>query len=327
MINMEYKNIEKFSRQMILPFIGSQGQNKLQQSHILVVGCGGLGCPLLLYLAASGIGKITLIDNDIICLSNLHRQILFSHHDIGKYKVDVAAEKLKFLHPDTHIIPIKKRLDTNLAQEISSDVDLVIDGTDSFLTKYILSEICPKFLVGAVTGMKGYCAGFTPKITYRDIFPTIPSEAPNCSKSGVLGSVAGTIGTFLATETIKILLNHKNTILNKMYYFDSDNINKGSIKLTENLNRFYRKLPSFEFVTDVLNVHGTLIDIRETHELTENPLTENSLSMPLSKLNIEDIIKIKLPILKCHTGSRAERLALKIALLTDEISCIKILIS
>ena len=128
-------NFDKFSRQMILPFIGDVGQKTLMNSHIVVVGCGGLGCPLLLYLAASGVGTITIIDNDTVSLSNLHRQILFNHHDIGQFKSVVAAKKIMDMHPDTKIIPIIKRLDTKIAQEFCIDADLVIDGTDSFLSK------------------------------------------------------------------------------------------------------------------------------------------------------------------------------------------------
>jgi adenylyltransferase/sulfurtransferase len=223
-------NFEKFSRQMMLPFIGEAGQEKLRNSHIVVVGCGGLGCPLLLYLAASGVGTITIIDNDTVSVSNLHRQILFSHHDIGQFKSVIAAKKLSLMHPDTHIIPITKRLDTKLAQELCVNADLVIDGTDSFLSKYILSEICPVLLTASVVGMTGYIAGFTQKVQYRTIFPTIPDNAPNCSQAGVLGSVAGLIGCFLATEALKIILGHPNNIIHKMITLDLNALRFESVK-------------------------------------------------------------------------------------------------
>jgi sulfur-carrier protein adenylyltransferase/sulfurtransferase len=319
-------DFEKFSRQMMLLFIEDVGQKKLQNSHIVVVGCGGLGCPLLLYLAASGVGTLTIIDNDTVSISNLHRQILFSHHDIGTYKAVTAAQKLSFMHPDTHIIPVTKRLDTQLALELCSNVDLVIDGTDSFLSKYILSEICPTLLTASVVGMTGYVAGFTKNIPYRAIFPTIPDNAPNCSQTGVLGSVAGMIGTFLATEAIKIIVNHEKTIINQLITLDLNSLHFSKTKLSSHSSNLYHKLPDFEFITLESDYDGTLIDVREVHELVNAPLVKNALSIPLSQLNIDDILAIQKPIFKCHTGRRAERIALKVGLLSDRIKNIKIMI-
>ncbi len=322
-------DFEKFSRQMMLPFIGDVGQKKLQNSHIVVVGCGGLGCPLLLYLAASGVGTLTIIDNDTVSISNLHRQILFSSHDVGTYKAITAAQKLSVMHPDTHIIPVTKRLDTKLALELCGNADLVIDGTDSFLSKYILSEICPILLTASVVGMTGYIAGFTHEIPYRNIFPTIPDNAPNCSQTGVLGSVAGMIGTFLATEAIKIIVNHKKTIINHLLTLDLHNLHFSKTKLFSHSTDSYHKLPRFEFInfeSQESQYDGTLIDVREVHELIDAPLMQNALSIPLSQLNIDDILTIQKPIFKCHTGRRAERIALKVGLLSDAIKNIKIMI-
>jgi adenylyltransferase/sulfurtransferase len=319
-------DFEKFSRQMMLPFIGETGQKKLQNSHIVVVGCGGLGCPLLLYLAASGVGTLTIIDNDTVSISNLHRQILFSHHDIGTYKAITAAKKLSFMHPDTHIIPVTKRLDTPITKALCINADLVIDGTDSFLSKYILSSICPVVLTASVVGMTGYIAGFTQDAPYRTIFPTVPETAPNCSQTGVLGSVAGMMGTFLATEAIKIILNHEKTLINQLMNLDLYNLHFSKIKLPLNGQHSYQKLPDFEFITLGSQYDGTLIDVREPHELIDAPLIKNSLSKPLSQLNIDEILAIQKPIFKCHTGRRAERIALKIGLLTNTIDTIKIML-
>ncbi len=319
-------DMEKFSRQMMLPFIGEAGQEKLKNTHIVVVGCGGLGCPLLLYLAASGVGKITIIDHDTVSMSNLHRQILFSHHDIGQYKAVIVAEKLMMMHPDTHIIPITQRLDTALAELLCADADLVIDGTDSFLSKYILSEICPILLTASVVGMKGYIAGFTKDTPYRMIFPTLPDNPPNCNQTGVLGSVAGLMGTFLATEALKIILNHHKTIIHSLMTLDLNNLHFSRLKFSVNLSKNNFKFPCFEFVRLQSVCDGTVIDIREPHELIDSPLSPNALSMPLSQLKIDDIVSIPSFILKCQTGRRAQWLALKIALLTDKIPHIKIIV-
>jgi adenylyltransferase/sulfurtransferase len=319
-------NFEKFSRQMMLPFIGTQGQEKLRNSHIVVVGCGGLGCPLLLYLAASGVGTITIIDNDTVSTSNLHRQILFNHHDIGQSKSMIAAQKIMSMHPDTKIIPVIKRLDTSLAHNVCITADLVIDSTDSFISKYILSDICGTLLMASVVGIKGYVAGFTKDIPYRDIFPTIPNNAPNCSQTGVLGSVAGLIGTVLATEAIKIILNHENHIMGKMIHIDMNKLRFNTVKLHSDCDKKDFKLPMFEYITAQEIVNGTVIDVRETDELIDNPLIENSVSMPLSTLNMNDLMMIKNPIFKCHTGRRAERVALRLGLLTQTMPKIGIMI-
>ena len=229
------------------------------------------------------------------------------------------------MHPDTNIIPIPKRLDTKLAHELCVNADLVIDGTDSFLSKYILSEICPVLLTASVVGMTGYIAGFTQKVPYRTIFPTIPDNAPNCSQTGVLGSVAGLIGTFLATEAIKIVLNHHHNIIHKMITLDFNTLRFESVKFNANLNIIHHKLPQFEFITLGTQYDGTVIDVREPQALIDNPLIENSLSMPLSQYNIDDFQTIKNPIFKCHTGRRAERTALRLALVSQTARIIKII--
>ncbi|MFT6083413.1 MAG: molybdopterin/thiamine biosynthesis adenylyltransferase [Alphaproteobacteria bacterium] len=321
MTQLHYQNIEKFSRQIMLPTIGNQGQEKLSKSHIVVVGCGGLGCPTLLYLAASGIGKITLIDNDTISTSNLHRQILFSAHDVGYYKAEIAAQKLAILHPDTTITPIIKRLDTQLAKQYCRDADLVIDGTDSFLSKYILGDITHKLLVASVVGMRGYIAGFTNKMPYRGFFPNVPDNAPNCSQTGVLGSVAGMIGCLVATEAIKIIINHHYTSINKVINIDLERLYFNVIKLPTHMQTSFNPLPCLEFITFDKLTSEIIIDIREPKELTGNPLIEGAQSMPLSRLNIDNLLSIPNFILKCHTGRRAEQLALKLAL--SDISLLK----
>jgi adenylyltransferase/sulfurtransferase len=317
-MNTDTGHLERFSRQIVLPFIGTQGQEKLLNSHIVVVGCGGLGCPLLLYLASSGVGKITIIDNDTVSASNLHRQILFNHHDIGCFKAVVAAEKLMQMHPHTTITPITQRLDTKLANALCQNVDLVIDGTDSFLSKYILSAICPVFLTASVVGVQGYIAGFSSDVRYHDIFPTIPDNAPNCSQTGVLPSVAGLIGSFLATEAIKIILNHSQTIIDKMIHINLDTLRFSTIKLNKDLNTSDIIIPVFEYMALEHITTQTLIDVREPHELQDNPLPKSAVSMPLSSLNIDDLIGIKNPVFKCQTGRRAERVALKLGLLSKD---------
>lgn len=317
---------ERYIRQTTLPFVGDSGQEKLKNSHIIVVGCGGLGCPLLLYLAAAGIGKITIIDHDTVSLSNLHRQILFDDKDIGVFKAEIAAKKLMQSYPDTKITAVTQRLDTDLAHKICTHADLVIDGTDRFLSKYILSEICPKLLTASVAGISGYIAGFTPHIPYRTIFPSLPEQAPNCAENGVLGPFAGLMGNFLATEAIKLIVNHPNTILHTLIKIDSQNLHfsKSNFAMHQNNNNF--KFPKINYIRLSDNLEGTLIDLREKDELANNPLIKNALSKPLSLLDLSEISKISNLILKCHSGRRAEKVALQLALSEHRTDNIKIAI-
>jgi len=299
----------------------------LDQSLCVVVGCGGLGCPLLLYLAASGVGKITIIDHDHVSLSNLHRQILFTAQDINQPKAVIAAKKLQQWHPDTKIIPIVKRLDTAIAQQHCTQADLVIDGTDSFLSKYILDEIVDKLLIASVVGMKGYIAGFNQKHAYRQLFPCVPQKIHNCAETGVLGAVAGMLGSFMAIEAIKILIEIPSSIVNHCVQIDMTKLYFNKIKL--NITSVDMHFPDFVFISAKDITDEIVIDIRESHEIkeTEDKPHFNYIHIPLSRLNIDQIIQNPNFILKCQTGRRAEKLALQIALsYTSKQKEIKILI-
>jgi molybdopterin-synthase adenylyltransferase len=214
---------KKYIKQMMLPEIGLEGQLKLKNAKVAIVGCGGLGCPTLLYLAASGIGTLGIIDFDIVSLSNLHRQILFGIQDVGKKKINVAQEKINTLHPETKIILHPVMINEDNANAILNQYDVVIDGSDNFLTRYVVNDVCVKLnktlVYGSILGFEGQLTvlNFKGSRNLRDIFPEPPDAAdvPDCSENGVLATVPGIIGTMMANECIKVILE-KQVLQNKL---------------------------------------------------------------------------------------------------------------
>lgn len=206
--------IERYSRHILLPEIGGLGQKKLLSSKVLVIGAGGLGSPLLLYLAAAGIGTIGLIDDDVVELSNLQRQILHNEKTIGKKKTMSAVKLLNSLNSDVKIHPYTERLTSKNAEKIIALYDIVADGSDNFLTRLLVNDICFKtrktLVSAAVLRFGGQLATFKSHSgpCYRCLYPEVhdQDDIPNCGESGIIGSMAGIMGSLQATEVIKELL-------------------------------------------------------------------------------------------------------------------------
>jgi adenylyltransferase/sulfurtransferase len=205
--------LARYQRHLSLAGFGPVAQASLQRSRVLVIGAGGLGCPILLYLAAAGIGQLTIIDADTVDVSNLQRQILFTTADAGQPKAEVAAQRLRALNPCISITPHVARLNRANALELIRAHDLVVDGSDNFATRYLVNDACVlaerPLVYGAIQGFEGQASVFNYKNgpTYRCLFPEppAPGTVPNCSEAGVLGVLPGLIGTVQATEAIKIL--------------------------------------------------------------------------------------------------------------------------
>ncbi|OGO79227.1 MAG: adenylyltransferase [Clostridiales bacterium GWB2_37_7] len=220
--------LSRYSKQIILNDIGVEGQQKLLNSKVLVVGSGGLGSPALYYLAASGVGTIGIADFDRVGLSNLQRQILHFTEDIGKRKVDSAEEKLNRLNPDVKIIKYTFRLDDQNIEDIIKEYDVVVDCTDNFTARYLISDCCyllKKPLVeGAVVGFIGTLMTIIPDVSpcYRCLnhLPPQDGTVPSCADEGILGAVAGIIGTMQALEAIKILLGVGEVLTGRLWFFD-----------------------------------------------------------------------------------------------------------
>ncbi len=227
----------RFEKQMVLEEIGILGQTKLKQAKVAVVGAGGLGCPVLQYLNSMGVGTLGLIDFDTVMESNLHRQILYTSEDIGKSKIECAAKRLKAQNPYTNINEHNVVLTEENAEEILSQYDFIVDGCDNFLTRYIVNDICVKInkplIYGSILGFEGQMATFNYQGSknLRDIFPEPPNaeDVPNCSENGVLGSFPGIIGTMMAQETVKVILD-LNPLKNQLLLIDTKNWTNTSIR-------------------------------------------------------------------------------------------------
>ncbi len=203
-----------FGRQMMVDEIGYEGQEKISNARVLVIGAGGLGCPILQYLSACGIGTIGIVDFDKIEIHNLHRQILYGIEDVGKQKAWVAKEKLNNAYPHIHITSFDELLNEQNAEAIISQFDIVVDGSDNFHTRYLVNDSCvtlnKPLVYGSILKFEGQLSVFNFKGSkhLRDLFPEPPNteDAPNCNENGVLGALPATIGSMMALETLKLIL-------------------------------------------------------------------------------------------------------------------------
>lgn len=237
--------MDRFERQYILPGFGKEKQKNLQDAKVLVVGAGGLGCPVLLYLAAAGVGTLGIIDGDVVSISNLNRQVLFGEGDVGINKAEAAAHFLKSKYLDLKINCITEFLSTANAIKVLSSYDLVIDGTDNFPTRYLVNDACvllgKPLIFGAIYQNEGQVAIFNANsqqpISYRDVYPDPPQahEIPNCSETGVLGVLPGIIGTMQATEAIKYLTGFGHPLINKMLIYNLIHHQTYTIDLEKNV--------------------------------------------------------------------------------------------
>ncbi len=204
----------RYNRQTILPEIGDEGQAKLKNAKVLVIGAGGLGCPILQYIATAGIGTIGIVDFDKIEIHNLHRQILYTEDQIGLSKAVTAKTTIEKLNPLIEVIAFEEKLTAENASRIIADFDIVVDGCDNFSTRYLVNDTCVilgKTLVyGSILGFEGQIAVFNHQGSknLRDLFPEPPNpkDVPNCSFNGVLGTLPGMIGTMMAHETLKLII-------------------------------------------------------------------------------------------------------------------------
>lgn len=218
----------RYNRQMMLPEIGDIGQEKIKQAKVLVIGAGGLGCPVLQYLATAGVGTIGIVDFDIIEIHNLHRQILYTEEVVGQAKTPTAKTVVEKLNPLITVIPFEEKLTPENASQIIQGFDFVVDGSDNFKTRYLVNDTCVnlnKTLVyGSILKFEGQIAVFNHNGSknLRDLFPEMPDpkDVPNCNLNGVLGTLPGTIGTMMAHETLKLILGLP-ALNNELVLFDT----------------------------------------------------------------------------------------------------------
>jgi len=230
--------MKRYSRQIILPEIGLIGQEKLAAAKVLVVGAGGLGCPVLQYLAAAGVGKIGIADGDVVSVSNLNRQVLYTNEDIGKAKVDCVKARLNAQNPEVEIAVYNTFLSEKNAREIIAQYDIVVDGTDQIPVRYLLNDVCVELgkpmVYGAIHKFEGQVSvfNFQGGPTYRDLFPEQPAAGsiPSCAENGVLGVLPGMIGLVQATEVLKIIVGFGEVFSGKLWLFNAKTMQSESIE-------------------------------------------------------------------------------------------------
>jgi len=244
-LQLTEEQIYRYSRHILLPEVGGVGQERLLRAKVFCVGVGGLGSPVALYLAAAGLGTIGIADSDQVDISNLQRQVLHYTDDIGKPKTHSAKEKLEKLNPDVNVIVYKDLITKDNIREIVREYDIVIDGSDNFPTRYLVNDACffeKKTLVsGAIFQFEGQLSVFkthTGGACYRCLYPEIPPEGmmPGCEEAGILGAVAGTVGTMQAVETLKEVLGIGDPLVDRLLIMNALNMSFNTVKITKDPN-------------------------------------------------------------------------------------------
>lgn len=232
--------LDRYARHIVLREVGGAGQKRLRNARVLVVGAGGLGSPVLQYLTAAGVGTIGVIDDDVVGLSNLQRQVLYGEDDLGVPKVFAAQKRLKDLNPYVTVLPFHRRLTDDIARDLIADFDLVVDGTDSFASRPMINVACVvagvPMVWGAISQWEGQVSIFDPARDapcFNCIFPKPPADglAPSCAESGVMGALPGVIGSMLATEVIKLITGAGMALRGQMLIYDALESQNRNIRL------------------------------------------------------------------------------------------------
>src|ERR1700682_5761777 len=227
--SLSQEEVLRYSRHLIMPEVGMEGQEKLKAARVLCIGTGGLGSPLALYLAAAGVGTLGLVDFDVVDYTNLQRQIIHSTADVGRKKLDSAADKLKAINPFLNLKTFDLRLSSDNALELFRDFDIIADGTDNFPTRYLVNDACvltgKPNVYGSIFRFEGQASVFATKDgpCYRCLYsePPPPGLVPSCAEGGVLGVLPGIIGSIQALETLKVILGAGDTLVGRLVLFDA----------------------------------------------------------------------------------------------------------
>ncbi|WP_018298070.1 ThiF family adenylyltransferase [Corynebacterium lubricantis] len=329
--------LHRTARQLALPGFGLKQQKRLHNAHVLVIGAGGLGCPAMQSLASAGVGTISVIDDDTVDLSNIHRQILFGASDVGRVKVEVARERLEELQPGITVHAINDRLRPDNALELFKGVDLVLDGSDSFTTKYLVADAAEitgtPLMWGTVLRFHGDVALFNSSpghrgVGLRDLFPAQPDadSVPDCATAGVLGATTAVVGSLMATQTIAFLAGLDGVEPGRMLSYDALPATMRSFQIAADPDReLVTKLqPDYgaptcsidsatqSLIDDVRAGNLTALDIREPHEIlvADLPADAPSVKLPLSTISSEQAVADMLTghdrmLVYCASGKRS----------------------
>lgn len=332
----------RYARQLALKGFGIAAQERIAAARVLIVGAGGLGSPAAMYLAAAGVGRLTLVDHDVVDVTNLHRQLLYTTDDVGRSKLDAAAVRLRAINPDVHIVCHDERLSTTNADGLVSAHDMVIDATDNFPARYAINDACVRagvpFVYGSVARFEGQVSIFAAPggACYRCIFPEppIPGSVPTCAEEGVLGVVPGILGLYQATEALKYIASIGTPLVNRMLLLDVLDHESQSIRIARRsdcracgavmtpasttpplaesivMNQPLELSPA-ELAMRIVNGDAPLlIDVREPWEFDLANLA-NSTLIPLSTLPtaVNELDKETEYVVLCHHGMRSEMAA------------------
>jgi len=338
------KDLARYARHITIPEFGVEGQTKLKNSSVLVIGSGGLGSPVLLYLAAAGIGKIGIVDFDVVDESNLQRQVLFTVDDIGKSKSETAKKRLLGLNPNLDITVYNTRFTSENALDLVKDYDIVADGTDNFPTRYLVNDAC--VLAGKVNvyasifRFEGQVSVFNYELkdgtrgpNYRDMFPEPPPPGlvPNCAEGGVLGVLPGIIGSMQACEVIKVLTGVGEPLVGRLFLLDAASFHTRTLKVNKSPDTKIEKLIDYEMFCGILppsaesenlvkeisvqDLKGLeeakedfqLIDVREPFEYDIANLGAELIPLSSVLEKIAKISKDKKVVIHCKSGARSAK--------------------
>ncbi len=339
--NFSQAELARYSRHLIMPEVGLDGQRKLKSASVLIIGAGGLGTPSAIYLAAAGVGRIGIVDFDTIERSNLHRQILYSEKDVGKSKADVAKERLVQVNPNILVELHKVRLDSSNALGILKNYDIIMDGTDNFPTRYLVNDACVLLgkpnVYASIFRFEGQASVFFAKknACYRCLYsdPPPPNLIPSCAEGGVLGVLPGIMGSIQAAETIDLILGKGNPLIGRLLLFNALDMKFRELKLRKNPdckvcgpNATVKELIDYEAfcgvaeeLTPELEVTPkqlknwmdqkkdvVIVDVREPWENQINHI-EGSRLIPLNQLpeRVNELSTADQIVVHCHTGARS----------------------
>ena len=330
----------RYSRHMIMPEVGPEGQRRLNEARVLCIGAGGLGSPAALYLAAAGVGKLGLVDFDEVDLSNLQRQILHGTKDVGRKKLDSARDRLRDVNPTIEIQLHEARFTSANAMDIVSGYDVVVDGSDNFPTRYLSNDVCvfakKPNVYGSVFRFDGQTTVFAPHLggpCYRCLFPEPPppGSVPNCAQAGVLGVLPGIVGTIQANEAIKLILGVGEPLIGRLLYFDALKMKFREFNLRRDLQcpvcgdspTIARPIDYEQFCGVAMDELPTvsvtelkrkldakenfqLVDVREPMEY-EIANIDGAKLIPLGELpdRMSELSRDRLTIVHCHSGQRS----------------------
>ncbi|CVK17069.1 adenylyltransferase and sulfurtransferase [Apibacter mensalis] len=335
-------DVKRYSRQIILSGFGVEAQDKLFNSRVLVVGAGGLGCPVLQYLTSAGIGQVGIVDFDQVEVTNLHRQILFKEGDVGKFKSIAAKERLEEMNSEVKIVSFTEKITADNVSKIIDSYEIIVDCTDNFQIRYLLNDICTiknlPLIYGAIYQYEGQISVFNVekeemRTNYRDLFPNppSPSEVPTCNQTGVLGTLTGIIGTIQAQEVIKIITGIGEPLVHKLMIFNILDYTTRIINFTKSEKNFTPKNEDeikaidyehicgvFTSVNEIENLSrlkevlsqkkSILVDVRNENELPKiSGFDYKQIPLSVFKENIHILEEYDSIVFVCKTGLRSSR--------------------